>query len=81
MKEMGKLKISYNTKQPENMNNFSKEQNYIDKIKSAQQQIGLGSNIPMNGVYSDSLKKQYDKLQNLYKLNTLGQNSSNNNQY
>jgi hypothetical protein len=53
----------------------------MDKIKLAQQQIGLSANMTMNGVYSDSLKKQYDKLQNLYKLNTSGQNSINQNQY
>lgn len=53
----------------------------MDKIKLAQQQIGLSANMTMNGVYSDSLKKQYDKLQNLYKLNTSGQNSINPNQY
>lgn len=33
--------------------------------------MGMGVNMALNGVYSDSLKKQYDKLQNLYKSTTL----------
>jgi|694.fasta_scaffold140498_1 hypothetical protein len=52
----------------------------MDKIKLAHSQVGLGANMPMNGVYSDSLKRQYEKLQYLYKLNYMSPNPTNTNQ-
>jgi len=39
------------------------------------------ASMSMNGIHSDSLKKQYDKLQNLYKLNASDHNASNLNQF